>query len=440
MFGGEVLGFWGFSLSEKDGHDLPGLEKAVAEFGGQIAEMLHLRRNWKMQNARKSSGLSAWLGGEGGDAVLVADVQKSAVLLEERLSGMEEVFNGQDTGTILYNLFGNVLHVNRRMSQLSQALNISPFNMTAVDFIVSLTGMELQEGRDILRRVTLDQDNLFLPVSIKNQGNLAFVLHVRPLLRSEGAEDMNTDAPDTPFPVKGILIELTDVSHIRRFQELKELLVANVFNQLRNDLESVVLAVDMLIGMKLPPEQKAEIGDLLKGKVANTVQAIEKAHSKLEGETATSQNELFPVSPLDALNLAVRNLEGEQSKRRVGVELHLPRLISLTMAIPDRFNEVFEGILGALLLDAAEHTLVVVKGEEKDCKVVLEFSNSGFGIPEQRFLSYMNGDVEPTSPEFRNLRQALRHVEAWGGKAHATSATGEGLRVTIELQLFICQT
>ena len=436
QFSGEVMGFWGFTLNSQEHHDLPALESAVAQFSEQIAELLHLRRDWKKHHRDESQGMNAWLGREGGDVELVADVQRSAALLEERLSGMEEVFHGQDTGTILYNLFGNVLHVNRRMSQLSSALNISPFNMNAVDFINHLTGTGVQECRDILRRVTLYQDTIFVPVTIVQQGQLAFMLQVRPLIGGNGPSGSSIDSHITPFPVKGVLIELTDVSQLRRLQQLKELLVENVFYQLRNDLESIVLSVDMLTTMELPPEQRQEVATLLKQKSKHTVTAIEKALLKLSG----GSSDLFPVSPLDALQQAIRHLESEQSKHRVSIDLHLPHITSLTMAIPDRFVEMFVGVLHALLSDAAEQTTILIKGVESDCQVILEFSNSGFGIPSERFLAYMSGEEEPSSKEFLALRQSLREVKAWGGSAVATSTTGVGLQVTISLNLFICPT
>ncbi len=99
----------------------------------------------------------------------------------------------------------------------------------------------------------------------------------------------------------------------------------------------------------------------------------------------------------------------------------------------------FEGILNALLHDAAEKTNILIKGKEEDCRVILEFSNTGFGIPHERFQSFMNGEAEPTSKEFIDLRQSIRRIESWGGNASATSATGDGLRITIALNVFICQ-
>lgn len=439
LFGGEVMGFWAFTLEEIDPGKLPAMEKAVSQFGSQIPVMLHHRRQWRTRNQQATRGWRAWLQRDGGDAALVIDIQQSAILLEERLTGMEEVFHGQETGIILYNLFGNVLHVNRRMSELAEMTRLSPFNMTAVDFISAITRVEVAEAKEILRCITLEQESFLLPVSGENREARTLVLQAKPLMARNGADD-ETETPGMPFPVKGILIELVDVSRIRSFQVFKELLVESVFNQIRNDMEAVVLAVDLLTAMELPPEEREEVRGLLKDKIGNTVATLEKAQAKLVGELRAGGEELFPVSPVNALIQAVRNLEGEQAERRVGVELALPHAVSLILASPDRLVEVFEGVLIALMGDAAEQTRVVVRGEEKACRVTLAFSNTGFGMPADRFHAVMTSDAEPASREFAALRLALRHVRSWGGQAEAETAIGEGIRVTLTFNVFLCQT
>ena len=439
IFGGEVLGFWGFSLCDRDEENLIELERNLKLFAQQIAEMLHIRREWVKRSQQENQGVMAWLGREGGDMELVVDVQKSAILLDDRLSGMEEVFRGQETGTILYNLFGSILHINRRMSQLAELLQMPLFQMNAVDFIHHLTGHSLTECRDLLRRVILKQDNIFIPVSLKSLGDLAFVLQIRPLLRNEDQDNPQQTSPEVPFSVKGVLIELSDVSQIRRLQQAKELLMDNIFNTLRNDLNSVVLSVDMLTGMELSTEQRLEVVSLLKGKVNDTVESIEKTRLELQEENDIGGRELFPVCPLSALKQAVRNLEAEQALHRIAFEMHLPNVLSLVMAVSEKLPDLFEGVLLALNSDAAEGTPIHIDAEENGCQIILKFSNRGFGIPADRFIAYMQGDKEPSSSEFLRLRDVLRLINAWGGEATAESETGMGIRVTIKLNLFICQ-
>ncbi|MBF0470986.1 MAG: CHASE2 domain-containing protein [Gammaproteobacteria bacterium] len=348
LFGGEVMGFWVYTLDPQQEQNLAQLEQTISRFSQQIAEILYLRRDRGQRRAQQSRGVNAWLSKEGGDALLVEDVQRSVQLLDTRLLGMEEVFDGQDTGTILYNLFGNVLHVNRRMSELAETLNITPYSITAVDFIRAMTGLELREARDILRRVTFEQENFFLPLHFAEQGDLSFVFQVRPLVGREEKSDFGETTAEALLPVKGLLIELADVSQIRRNNQLKELLLVNIFSQLRNDLESVVLATDLLTVTQLPPEQQSEVVTLLRNKVEQTVNSITRAEERIggEGDTGTA---LYPVSPYDALKQAILNLEEEQERCRVMVELRLPRLMPLVMAVPNQFVSLFEGVLQALI-------------------------------------------------------------------------------------------
>ncbi|MDH3282190.1 MAG: hypothetical protein OEQ18_13820, partial [Gammaproteobacteria bacterium] len=65
------------------------------------------------------------------------------------------------------------------------------------------------------------------------------------------------------------------------------------------------------------------------------------------------------------------------------------------------------------------------------------FANQGFGIPNDRFQSYLTGTGDVTALEFQALRHAMRQVEHWEGRFEAASEVGTGMRFTIDLKSFL---
>ncbi len=205
IFAGEVLGFWAFSIDKEKVGLIADFERRIDEFSLQIAELLYHRQQWQQQVAAEQRILSKYLRLEGGDQVSRALSQMLA-LMDKRLRSFEDVFAGMGTAAVLYDLFGTVLQINAEMSRLVQEMALAAYDMTALDMMISLTGVDLVAGRRYLRTVIVEQQKVTLAVTLGGADKKYYILSMRPLFHQSKADYASDEV--LPFETVGVLFEL----------------------------------------------------------------------------------------------------------------------------------------------------------------------------------------------------------------------------------------
>ncbi|VAW84284.1 hypothetical protein MNBD_GAMMA18-1153 [hydrothermal vent metagenome] len=205
IFAGEVLGFWAFSVDKEKVQLIQDFERRIDEFSLQIAELLYHRQQWQQQAADEQRVFSKYLRLEGGEQVSLA-LSQMLVLMDKRLRSFEDVFAGMGTAAVLYDLFGSVLQINAEMSRLVQSMALAAYDMTALDMMISLTGVDLVDGRRYLRTVIVDQQKVTLTVTLGSTDKSPYVLSMRPLFHHNKTDYVSDDI--LPFETVGVLFEL----------------------------------------------------------------------------------------------------------------------------------------------------------------------------------------------------------------------------------------
>ncbi len=212
IFAGEVLGFWAFSVDKEKVKLIQDFERRIDEFSLQIAELLYHRQQWQQQAADEQRLLSKYLRLEGGEQVGRA-LSQTLALMDKRLRSFEDVFAGMSTAAVLYDLFGSVVQINAEMSRLVQDMALAAYEMTALDMMISLTGVELVEGRRYLRTVIVEQQKVTLTVTLGSSDKSAYVLSMRPLFHHNKVDYVSDEI--LPFETVGVLFELISTPTMR---------------------------------------------------------------------------------------------------------------------------------------------------------------------------------------------------------------------------------
>ena len=146
---------------------------------------------------------------------------------------------------------------------------------------------------------------------------------------------------------------------------------------------------------------------------------------------------LYAVDATAPVLAAVQTLNGEAQARDIEFAMRLPEFASLVHAPPQELGRLMRVVLEALVNDAAENTCIEVDITECDDRVVYAFSNTGFGIPNERFQAYLFEGKNIVADEFKDLHDAINHVGAWEGRVTASSEVGTGMAFNIELKAVI---
>ncbi len=433
-FGGEVFGFWAMSRDEGGGDaEERRLLAHIAEFSNQIGELLYRRSRGERERLRAES---PWLRllklEEHQDQEMEGLLERANELFRRRLRVQRAVLEGQENAFMVYDLFGRVLHYNRRMEEILRQLEFTPFDHSAVDLIARLHECSLETARDHLRHLVLEGGRLNLPIAAQDQGPTGN-LSLRPLSH---AEQELADGGQ-PFHMIGILLEITDLAEMRRILGHKRRLLERMGYQFRDQLETMSVSCYLLEKPELDDARRARVLEIMKGKIA---EAIAKTRQLEELIGREEQNDTQANQPVDLA--ALLDEVGEEfaeviGQRGIGLSRGGALYHRLVLADPQRLHRLLSALFTVLVNDAMGDSEIVIHTRSDEENITLALHNEGFGLPGERLRGYLFGDAADTAEEFSELREALGLLPQWGGELNVDGEVGRGIAFQLTLAVFL---
>ena len=429
IFANDVLGFWAFTIEPTAAPELSAFISVVRDYAAQISELLYQRRHRELKK-RELTGLRKLLRHEVA-RVFYKELSENMALLEERLILLEKILDDMNTSTILYDLFGRVIYINKQMFELLKSAGIAPYNMTALDLAVKLSAVEPERVRLLLQKVVLDQEVMSLSASLESDTNKAYILYVKPIIYDDSGM---TSSRAHPFHVLGTLFDLVDVSYLKALDLFKENLFTDMDYRLRNHIEAIALAASLLSREALPDAQRKLAVGMLNDKVNAVNDFLKEIQDYLAKDIFINELELYPVDIKKPAIAGVEELSEEAGLRKIQLDLKVPDLVCMVFASP-KLKEVIVDLLKIIMNDSVEDGKVTITLEETSEWVICTFSNTGLGMPAELFHKYIYSDTEEiSSGELKKLRAVIKQVKQWGGELDASSDIGVGMRFIMRLK------
>lgn len=232
--------------------------------------------------------------------------------------------------------------------------------------------------------------------------------------------------------VAGVTLVLQDVTRLRRFDELKNDLVATVAHEFRTPLTSLHMAIHLCLEEKAGPVTEKQL-DLLHAarqdceRLQNITEDILDLARLQAGTSATARD---PEDPREIAREAVDAHRGIAEEKGVALTCEVEEPLADVPA--DR--EAIQRVLTNLVSNAIRHTKsggsVCVRVRARDAKVRFEVSDTGEGVaPEhqerifERFYRVPGGQ---RSGAGLGLAIAREIVQRHGGAIGVESAVGAG--------------
>lgn len=438
VFAGDILGFWVFTVSSDIVVSKAKFNTLTQAFMVQISEILHYRQQWQKRMQIDQSKLWSYLRVEGG-AEHLHQMNQSVVLLDKRNSELHEVFNSIKTSCILYDLFGRVLLVNKYMEEFAQSVNLRLFNITMLEFIVEITGNNVDYARNLLQQIIFDHESISIPV-IHGAMNRSYMLHMRPLKnQDERIQDELIPDESQVFQISGVLCELVDMTELKSLYQLKEKMFERFSFQVRNDLSSILFGLSILDDQQSSKDEKQFVLENIQGKVDETLNMLEVVKKQMDVEIESMVTHTLLCYPVDGrlpLQRAVAQLKNRLEQREINIHLQLPELISLVFASPQELEVVLHAVLLAMIEDTYEAGEIWIEVEEKEQNVFYHIYNKGIGISDNKLQTFEESGLTEES-EILKFHYAIRCVNRWGGSLNITSQMGEGSRAELLLRRFM---
>ncbi len=435
IFAEEVLGFWAFGVEPEYIENNPLFLTLVKDYALQISELLYFRQRFQ-HISTKTYSLLRYIGLKS-EISSQRLLKQSIELLNKRLDSVESIFHGMKTAAILYDLFGRVVQMNHNMEAFTQQRHLSAYDMTALDFIATITGIELQNVRLIMQHIITEQKLFNIPLNIKEDHQHFFILSIKPL-QSSIKTDLNMDNINTkheeitPFQILGILLEISDMTEIKQDLSIKEKMNEHFFFQIRNDMESLLMGIGMLDEELMSSEEKKEIIQMLLEKVHQSSNMIKTMHQYFYQDNKVLSISKYPIEPTHIIYQIIHS--DKFTQKDITIDLDNSKLETLVYAEPKIFQDTFTTILNLLIKDAIEGSKIVITYYEQKEFLEIYLYNTGFGMPNKQFQQALSGESENVSQDFIQLKERLQWMKNWEAEVDIRSDIGEGIDCKIRLK------
>lgn len=433
-FNGQVLGFFSGEVAEDAIKGNPLFLSLLRSFSTQIGELLYRRQVWQ---DRDRYDASRWvrllrLNSRQAEHQSLSEV---AVLLERRLVLLEDVINGLQTISILYDLFGQVIQINRRMEEFVERAGLPISTLSAAELLATLGAMPLATAREHLQHMVLTEETLEFSVQLpKVEGS--FMLIARPL--QAGAKDAAQQI-SKPFRLQGFLFELMDVSRLVRLERLKDELGSTTTAVVRDHLATAVLAAELARRDDVTDADRSDFQDMLERKLQQITRTLTRSQTMINAVQDISLLSDFPVS----IRMVLDEFRERWRPRLVplGLELVCEKLLFNSFVRVDvaQIGSVLDAVMTVLSDDSVAGAIRLGLYEQDEGAVrwtVISLENAGYGMSDERLQAILHGATDISTPAFYRIKRAADQVTLWGGRLSVLSAFGEGMHFEIRFPGF----
>lgn len=429
-FGGELLAVWIIGFDSTSAAAVPQLDTVLARLSQEMARLLH-RRKYVEARPSFAARLKQWFLAEKGDQTF-QELSGTAEALEQYYDTVEAVFNQGDTATLVYDPFGRVLKASEKALGLLQSENFAPAKGTAVELLLLLTRKDELEVRHLVRNVLLERSPTSLSVKLPSQRERQFLLRLSPLLPAK----QTPSESDAGFTSQGLVCELIDTTSLSALATLKALVAERLGVELRDHLAAIEMSAALLESDGLAAAERQAVLEVIHSKTEMCVGVITECQKYLGRDIEAKSTQCFPLDGLEVLDGVCAQFTEKVAERHITLNREQPRLMTQVLASTEELERLFTTVLELLVGDAAEDTPLTINVTDASSLSIFQFSNCGFGIPNERLQEILTSPEVPASKQFQALREAAVRVRDWGGHLELWSEVGKGYSITLELRQF----
>jgi signal transduction histidine kinase len=425
---GELVGIWVFGLDMKKVQQASDFTKLATQLSGQIACLVR-EKNQVAPGVSWLARLKSWLSREEQNE-RIQELRYAVDLLQQHHDVLDGLLTRIAAAILVYDRFGRPLYVNTPASTLLRAESFAVDRATASDLLRLLARQSDADVRDILRRVNLDGAPAAMPVRLASQEDRQYLLRLYPL--TVPAARCSSVSGFTG----GLVCELIDTTVFSDLASLKGVVAERLGVELRDHLAAVEVSATLLESDDLAPDDRRSVLAAVHQKIASCIYVITECEKYLGRHVDAHAVECYPLNALELLEQVCAQLTEKANERRVSFSTDLPQLMGHVLASKAELTQLLFTALSLLINDAAENTSIRIEVENSAEVSIFRFSNSGFGIPDERLQHIITGPEPPASKDFQVIRESLQWARNWNGSLQLNSGVGTGYRVVLKLRQF----
>ena len=238
----------------------------------------------------------------------------------------------------------------------------------------------------------------------------------------------------------GVTLMLTDVTRLRRLDEVKNGLISTVSHELKTPLTSIRLAIHVLLGEKLGPlaPQQMEILATARQDSDRLYRVIEDLLDISRIESGSAEIKLQPVNVEDLILQATDKVRSAFLDHKITLDINVASDVPRVLADPTRFQLVFDNLLSNALKYTPTGGKVRVTAQAEGGMVRFAVEDTGIGIAPEHlpriFEKFFRVPGQEHIDSGLGLTIAKEIVEAHGGAIEVASRPGKGTKFTFTVK------
>jgi signal transduction histidine kinase len=230
----------------------------------------------------------------------------------------------------------------------------------------------------------------------------------------------------------GATVILQDVTRPRRFDELKNDLVATVAHEFRTPLTSLRMAIHLCLEQVVGPvtEKQADLLHAAREDCERLQAMVDDLLDLSRIEAGRGEMHPRPTSAAALVEAAVEAHQAAAEERGLQLRTTSPLLDSEVMADPERVALVFANLITNAIRYTPRNGEVWVRAQQANGSVRFEVTDTGVGIPKEYqlrlFDKFFRVPGSPVGGAGLGLSIAKEIVQGHGGDIGVKSEGGQG--------------
>jgi NtrC-family two-component system sensor histidine kinase KinB len=245
---------------------------------------------------------------------------------------------------------------------------------------------------------------------------------------------------DAQRQLVGVTLMLTDVTRLRRIDEVKTGLIPTVSHELKTPLTSIRLAIHLVLSEKIGDltAKQLEVMEAARQDSDRLYQVIEDLLDISRIESGQAGIQMQPVNVQEMVLRVTDKVRAAFRDHRVALNIEVAQDVPALLADPARISLVFDNLLSNAMKYTPAGGTVRVTAHSVNGKVRFAVEDSGVGIaPEylpRVFEKFFRVPGQEQASSGLGLTIAKEIVEAHGGTIGVASKLGQGTTFTFDLK------
>jgi two-component system, OmpR family, phosphate regulon sensor histidine kinase PhoR len=361
---------------------------------------------------------------------LIEALNQMAGQLEDRLNTivrqkneLTAVLSSMAEGVIAIDMDEQIISINKAAARIFENLTENLLNRSIPEVI---RNPDLQK---FIRKALSSRENLKEDITLYHRGERILYVHNTPLEDADGRQS-------------GILVVLSDVTHLRKLENMRKDFAANVSHEIKTPLTAIKGFVETLrTGEVSEPKETERFLAIIEKQVNRLTAIIEDLMklSKIEQQDEKSEIYLEESSVKSVISSAIQTCREKAKAKNITIDFVCPEDISFR--IDSRLmDQAMVNLLDNAINYSSEKSDILISASLKDKELMIRVQDHGIGIPKEHLSRLFERFYRVDKARSRDLGGTglglaiVKHIaHAHGGRISVDSTPGKGSTFSMHL-------